>query len=223
MNEIVKIKDDNSNMLQQELFYAIKLVGLNPTKILKEDIAIIISFLKGNFQHLKIGELKQAFESGVKGDLDKFGVKMQHFQSFDSLYVTGIIKAYKSYKQEQNAKPKLILPMEKLIPMTQASKEELEKQHFELINDWFNNKGEVPMIANWSEAYLHMEREGLIKIENDEKQMFLDNVIFDITEERKKLKLERANYGHLSTVLESKMLLKKEARKRFIIKYYENK
>ena len=134
-----------------------------------------------------------------------------------------VINKYKEWIQKETARPKLAAPVEKQLPMSTESKEEIQKQNFEIIDNWVKEKGEVPLFANWSEAFLHMERVKLIEMDNDAKQMFLDNVTFELEEEKKKLRLERSNYGHISNMLESKVLLKKECRKRFIIKYYENK
>jgi len=218
MNELIKIKDSEVSQLTPVLFYCMELVGFNPKNLESYQLKIITDFIKENYHHLKLNEIKTAFDLGVKGLLN---VEMKHFQSFDSMYVVSIIKAYKEYLQKENAKPKLVAPIEKQIPMTKESKEEQQRKHFEIIDEWVKEKGEVPLIANWSEAFLHMERIELIKVDNDEKQMFLENVIFDLNSERKKLKHEGLNYGHITNMLDSKNLLKKEARKQFIIKYFE--
>ena len=220
MNEIIRIKDSEVDQLTPVLFYCMELVGFNPKNLETYQLKIITDFIKGNYPHLKLNEIKEAFDCGVKGLLT---AEMKHFQSFDSMYVVSIIKAYKEYLQKENAKPKLAAPIEKQLQMTKESKEDFQRNNFETINDWFKEHGEVPMFANWNEAFLHMERVDLIKVSHDEKQMFLDNMLYDLKQEIRQLRISGSNYGHLSKILEKKGLLKMEARKRFIIKYYENK
>lgn len=221
MNEILRINNSNDSDINANLLYVVKLIGVPPEKLMIEDLSIIIDYLKRNLESYPVSDIRLAFEVGLKGLLD---IKdLNHYHSFNALYVTNILQSYKRYKQKENAKPKLVAPIEKQLPMSKETKEDQQKKHFDIIDNWVKEKGEVPLIANWSEAFLHMNRIGLIKMTKEEGTMFVENIRYELEEEKKRLKLEGSNYGHISNMLSSKILLSKEARKRYIIKYYENK
>lgn len=139
------------------------------------------------------------------------------------LFICDVLKAFKIYKAKEIAKPQLAAPISKQLEMNTATKEELQKEHYEIINDWYNKHGEVPLLANWNEAFIYMWRTKIIVIDADEVEMFKDLVVYNLNAEIKKLKVERANYGHLKNIVENPGLLRMECRKQFIIKYYNQK
>jgi hypothetical protein len=186
---------------------------------------LIRQTLQSEFAAMLVVDFNNAFIKHCSGKfmISKEAEGNKPYGDLSCLFICDVLKGFKVYKAKEIAKPQLVAPIEKQLPMSKETIEKTQEKHFHVINDWHKQNGEVPLIANWSEAFLHMERIELIKVDYDEKQMFLENVVFDLNSERKRLKHEGSNYGHITNMLDSKVLLKKEARKRFIIKYYENK
>jgi len=218
-----KIKEIESKEIKIILFYCMELVGFPPENIDSGQLKTIIDFLKGNFPHFKVINIKNAFDLGVKGD---FEIDMRHFKSFDSLYVTKVIKAYTLYVNKQNAKPKLVDPIDKQLPMSKQSREEEQKQKFEMIDNWVKEKGEIPSLAYWSEAFRHMIRIGLIKISEKEATEFREGVIISLKAKIKDVRyknkgLESVQETSLQMKLVSKDSIIKECEKQFIINYYK--
>ena len=210
--EIQRINNTSDEEIKIALFYAIKLVGIDAKKLTKENMELMVNFLRNNFKTLHFKELKEAFEVGVTGALD---VDLTHYQNFNALYVSKVLQAFKRY-QQKNYKPPKRTELE-YIP----TKED-DETHFNFIANVFKETKQAPLIANWNAAYLHAEKLGLITLSNDEKGMFMENVIEELKEEKQRLKVQRLNWSSIEETLTTPALLKYECRKRILIKYFEN-
>ena len=62
----------------------------------KEDMKMILFFMKKEFGDLTLDEVVNAFNLGVARKLD---IDPNHYQNFSPLYVGGILNAYKEYKK----------------------------------------------------------------------------------------------------------------------------
>ncbi len=224
--EVLKLKETPLNEVKTALFYIMELVGLNPKKFSKQELDFISGKLIENYKWLTVDEIKRAFDLGVKGLLDIQMSEVKHYHSFNTLYVSNILNSYKRYKAKENIKPKLAANV-LLIPEGKKTKEQVfmeHKEEFEFIEREFNKNKKLPSLANWSDAFLHMEREGIIeRMENDHKIMFRDNVIADIQDEIKKNKVIKKMTTALDMIISRDDLLRCECRKRMIINHYKNK
>jgi len=186
---------------------------------------LIRQTLQAEFSAMLVVDFNSAF---IKHCAGKFVISEKPdnnkpYGDLSCLFICDVLKAFKIYKAKEIAKPQLVAPIEKQLPMTAATKEDLQKQHYEIINNWFDKHGEVPLLANWGEAFVYMWKSKIITIDPDEVEMFKDLVIFNLQSEIKKLKVSRANYGHLKNIISTPVLLRMECRKQFIIKYYNQK
>lgn len=87
----------------------------------------IVYFLQTYYREMSIGELKLAFELAF---MDMLSVNIEHYNSFDIKYLTRILNAYRSYRNEKRKAIDKKLEQEKPEPTA----EELAQQHRNFIN-----------------------------------------------------------------------------------------
>ena len=188
------------------------------TALDSHDLDSIFNFISRNFGGLTLKEVILAFDlySG-----QKLFFTESHFNSFDLTFIGKVLKSYSVYKINQ----KSIKPMEsegtKQLTRPKMTKEENALQWYE----WMESevaKGKVPLMADFSAIFWHMEKHGIINLSDDEKEMFLDNVRQEIKDMILKLKAERKDYDIWSKKLIDYRKLKLECRKRIVLNHYEN-
>lgn len=212
MSNLIRITETDDLNIKQSLMYAMQCIGFDSSRINKEEIEFIINFLKKNFKFFKTENIRTAFELGVKGELD---IEMNHYQNFNTMYVSNVLQSYKRWEMKNPPKPE---PKPQLpIP------EDTPKQAFDFVEKIFNETGKEPLLANWNLAFKHAEETNLITLTTDEKLMFQEKVRFEIEEEMNYKRVRKLNgWIDLREILESKSLMAYECRKRILIKYFEN-
>jgi hypothetical protein len=210
--EKIRITNEPLANLKQVIVYCMELTGFNTLNISTDSMQIICTYLLENYKTITLSEIKEAFVRGVNGELD---VNLTHYQNFNALYVSNVLQAFKRY-QQKNYKPP------KRTELDYTPTKEDDETHFNFIANVFKETKQAPLIANWNAAYLHAEKVGLIKLTNDEKAMFMENVIEELKEEKQRLKVQRLNWSSIEETLTTPALLKYECRKRILIKYFEN-
>lgn len=212
MSNLIRITETDALNIKQSLMYAMQCIGFDSSRINKEEIEFIINFLKKNFKFFKTENIRTAFELGVKGELD---IEMNHYQNFNTMYVSNVLQSYKRWEMKNPPKPE---PKPQLpIP------EDTPKQAFDFIEKIFNETGKEPLLANWNLAFKHAEESKLILLTKDEKLMFQENVRFEIEEEMNYKRVRKLNgWIDLREILESKSLMAYECRKRLLINYFTN-
>lgn len=213
MSNLTRITETDDLNLKQNILYAIQLVGVDTGRVSKQDVEFIINFLKTNFKFFKTENIRTAFELGVKGELD---IEMNHYQNFNTMYVSNVLQAFKRWEMKNPPKPE---PKPQLpIP------EDTPKQAFDFIEKIFNETGKEPLLANWNLAFKHAEETKLIVLTNEEKTMFQENVRFEIEEEMNYKRVRKLNgWIDLREILESKSLMAYECRKRILINYFNGR
>lgn len=213
MSNLTRITETDDLNLKQNILYAIQLVGVDTGRVSKQDVEFIINFLKTNFKFFKTENIRTAFELGVKGELD---IEMNHYQNFNTMYVSNVLQAFKRWEMKNPPKPE---PKPQLpIP------EDTPKQAFDFIEKIFNETGKEPLLANWNLAFRHAEESKLIVLTNEEKAMFQENVRFEIEEEMNYKRVRKLNgWIDLREILESKSLMAYECRKRILINYFNGR
>lgn len=210
-DNIVRVNEKTNDEIIQTLLYCIELIGFNPENTTSESLMLIANYIKNNFQFIDFNEIKEGFEHGIKGELD---INLQHYQSFNALYVSNVIQSYKRYKAKKEAIPKKAIEL----PLP----EEDPAIHFNFIALYFKKTGEVPMIANWNEAYKYAEDTNIINIPISKKYLIKEEVVEELKRERQRLKYNRLNYSEIDNTLNSDSLMKYECRKKILIDYFKN-
>ena len=213
MNELVKIKDDAENQLRGVLFYCIKLIGMNPKKLIQEDMTIIMDYLSRNFENFPISKIQIAFELGVKGDLD---INLDHYQSFNSMYVSNVILAYKRYLAH-NIK---IKPMVEPKPSPQLTYDQIANEAAKVFR-LYRDGGDLSQV-NWTVIYEYYKSKCLISFNKDSVVKFEKKVKKEIESELKELNNAGKLGGNLIYALESPMIFHCECRKRAVIEYFKS-
>lgn len=212
MSNLIRITETDDLNIKQSLMYAMQCIGFDSSRINKEEIEFIINFLKKNFKFFKTENIRTAFELGIKGELD---IEMNHYQNFNTMYVSNVLQAFKRWEMKNPPKPE---PKPQLpIP------EDTPKQAFDFIENIFNETGKEPLLANWNLAFKHAEETNLITLTTDEKLIFQEKVRFEIEEEMNYKRVRKLNgWIDLREILESKSLMAYECRKRILINYFTN-
>lgn len=212
MNEIAKLPKASIDEIKHTLFYCIKLIGVNPEKLVKEDLDLIIDYIKRNFKRLSTADIRLAFEIGVKGELD---FDLQHYQSFNTMYVANVLLSYKRYCADQNRRNKEIQTK----PLKELTFNELEDHGKKAL---MAHKDEEDLSDfRWSELYFYYKKKGFISFNTTEINRFQEQVREDLKAEMKQRSDDGKSNKVYSLLLESKALFQCECRKRAVLKYFE--
>lgn len=196
--------------LKQALRRAIVLVGFNTENITTEHWNIMIDYLQRNFPRITGNQVIEAFESGLRGELD---VNLSHYQNFNAMYVSSVINAHKRHLA--NVRRNKPTPIEKQIaPPKKNIKDETEKlKQFKA-----GNKKNVP---DWELLYEKMQNDGVAVMNNEQKKKFGALVRMDIENDITTREIEKRNTFHLELLINSPMFFKLECRKRMVLKYFK--
>lgn len=160
--------DRNKDHVRRAFAYIVTLIGFNLSKTSKEEISIHLNFIRNNFPNLRVGELQLAFEIGVRGDLtNEKGVTLDltHYQSFNSIYLSTVIKAYLRYKARQNT---INPPKEDVKLLAPKSLDKKEAT----INEFEDFKIKDKVLDPFNLIYLYLVQEGVLNITVKRKHEF---------------------------------------------------
>jgi hypothetical protein len=189
------------------------------------DIDSAFNFINRNFGLLNLTQIKEAFDLFSADKLKFPDPKFGHYNSFDNTFIGKVLSSYNVYISDYNFrnKHKILKPIETvLIEKPNQTKEEEAKEWFDFVKNESENKREI-LIADWSLLYWYMEKEGLIDLDNDEKEMFYDILKNELEHEIMTRKSEGIDYSSYKKTLDSKSMMKRECRKRLVVKHFENK
>lgn len=219
MNEIIKINNSADAQIKTVLFYAMELVGFNTQNINADSLNIIVRNVKNGFKFLQLEEIKIAFEYGVNG---KLGIDLNTYQNFNALYVANVLKAYKSYKEKEYARPRPYIETRPthVLEVAKKTPEEEQKEWFDFVNNIVQSKKELPFIADWVSVYFYLENNNLINLDNDEKLMFFDLTKSNIDQDFRLKKINGKKADNEQRLLNDERLLKNECRRRLARKYF---
>lgn len=216
--ESLRIKEAPEEKLNEALAYAIMIIGFNLDNLDKAQMVILKDFLRSSFPMFKIDNFKEAFRLGAAG---KLSVSLKHYNSFSAVYISDVLNAYSKHEQTQNLLPK---PADnKALDYNKKEFSDYEnKKAYDFIVGICKKENKIPRIANWVEAYFYMEKTKLIDMDNDAKEMFMENVIYDIKAEIRQRKHDNIDSRNLKNTLDFKGLLKAECRKQMVIQHFKN-
>ena len=183
----------------------------------------IFNFVSTYFQKLNLSDIRAAFGLYSANKLTfmvngKKQTTVGHFQSFDNVFIGAVLNAYTDYSNYENQIKSMKIIEEEKEKLTSEN----SKQSFDMIEGCYKG-GKEPWIANWNFAFKYMEVEKLIEYSNEEKEMFMENVLEELKEERLMLKHQRKDISDINRVIGTKSKLADECRKRLVKKYFESK
>jgi len=188
-------------------------IGTMPNE---DDFIVIGALLKNQFAHLSAKFLISAFEVYASGKLTAGKEKIEHYGTFSPKFVGEVIQAYKEYSAKQK-QIKRIEP-ERMLENNQDPEAE-QKRAFDFIKKVYGESSKMPNIANWSDAFKYLEREGLINLTNEDKE----KLFIQMTKEAEEnINAERSLMRPISSFLldaTKPSQIKIECRKRAVIDY----
>jgi hypothetical protein len=216
----LKLMQAENKDLKAVLVKAMVLVGFRSKNITSLELVMICDYIKRRFRHLKLIEINEAFELGVAGELEKYNLEMNTYQTFSTLYVSDVLKAYKKYKQEKH----LIIDRDKLEPVIVPALTYNEiAHHTEKAFNLFKHNQKLTG-AKWSEIYQYLKKEGKINIPKEEYKLLMLEIREEIIEEIRLSKVREERPSILLTMcLTSKLMFDCECLKRVVLKYFGEK
>jgi hypothetical protein len=182
-----------------------------------DQVMLLAKFVMYEFSTLTISEIEKAVFMAKAGKFH--GCNSSDYNKLGIDFMGRVLHAYIKNKKNNN-----------LIKEPVKKEEELfcdindPKKAYEFIKNIYEKEGKEPFIANWNHAFFYMEKEGKIKLSNDEKNIFAENLHYEMKDEAEKLRKMRDNkHHHLREILKSKILFKIECRKRLVKIYFEGK
>ena len=208
-----KIKESKDKELTFYILKSAVQVGINGTM---DDLTmnLLVDFIKNYYGNLKIDQYSKAFELYAAQKLD---YKEKPYNNFSTAFVGLILNSYKEWLRKANLKPKAYIPPTHQLRNDLDPIAEMEKA-YKFIERVYKDSGEFPIIANWSDAFLYAEANGLINLSGEEKQQIKKEVIAEIKLKQVQKRLETGVKGSISEFEDKKVkvLCRKKSLMRFI-------
>jgi hypothetical protein len=211
MNKKIKESED-----KELTFYILKSavqVGINGAM---DDLTmnLLVDFVKKYYGNLEIKQYSEAFELYAAQKLD---YKEKPYNNFSTAFVGLILNSYQEYIRKANLKPKAYIQPSHQLENNQDPIIEMEKA-FKFIEKVYKESGDFPIIANWSDAFLYAQANGLITLSAEEKKQIKKEVIAEIKLKQVQKRLETGVKGSISEFEDKnvKVLCRKKSLMRFI-------
>ena len=208
-----KIKESDDKQLTFYILKSAVQVGINGSM---DDLTmnLLVDFVKKYYGNLEIKQYAEAFELYAAQKLD---FKEKPYNNFSTAFVGLILNSYKEWLRKANLKPKTYIPPSHQLGNDLDPIAEMEKA-YKFIERVYKDSGEFPIIANWSDAFLYAEANGLINLSGEEKQQIKKEVIAEIKLKQVQKRLETGVKGSISEFEDKnvKVLCRKKSLMRFI-------
>tara|TARA_R100000951_G_scaffold56989_1_gene47837 strand:+ start:395 stop:1033 length:639 start_codon:yes stop_codon:yes gene_type:complete len=208
-----KIKESEDKELTFYILKSAVQVGINGTM---DDLTmnLLLDFVKNYYGNLEIEQYSKAFELYAAQKLD---YKEKPYNNFSTAFVGLILNSYKEWLRKANLKPKAYIEPTHQLENNQDPIIEMEKA-YKFIQRVYKDSGEFPIIANWSDAFLYAEANGLINLSLEEKQQIKKEVIEEIKLNQVQKRLETGVKGSVSEFeyKNVKVLCRKKSLMRYI-------
>jgi len=208
-----KIKESQDKELTFYILKSAVQVGINGSM---DDLTmnLLVDFVKKYYGNLEIKQYSEAFELYAAQKLD---FKEKPYNNFSTAFVGLILNSYKEWLRKANLKPKAYIEPTHQLENNQDPIAEMEKA-YKFIQRVYKDSGEFPIIANWSDAFLYAEANGLINLSLEEKKRIKKEVLEDIKLKQLHKRLVTGVKGSLSEFDEGniKVLCRKKSLMRFI-------
>jgi len=208
-----KIKESQDKELTFYILKSAVQVGINGSM---DDLTmnLLVDFVKKYYGNLEIKQYAEAFELYAAQKLD---FKEKPYNNFSTAFVGLILNSYKEWLRKANLKPKAYIEPTHQLENNQDPIAEMEKA-YKFIERVYKDSGEFPIIANWSDAFLYAEANGIINLSLEEKKRIKKEVLEDIKLKQLQKRLVTGVKGSLSEFDEGniKVLCRKKSLMRFI-------
>lgn len=145
------------------------------------ETTVLIDFCRSYLGKYGVDEMTLAFSELAN---NTYTVEKDHFGKISPAYLKDVLDAYRAWRDgvlnKENRK-KLEPPKPRNIS---------DQESYEFIRGFCEKKNEIPIGANWSQAYNHMDASNILQLSGKEKQQIENKVI----EKRGKLKEEDLKY-----------------------------
>jgi len=188
-----KIKESEDKELTFYILKSAVQVGINGTM---DDLTmnLLVDFIKNYYGNLEMQQYSKAFELYAAQKLD---YKEKPYNNFSTAFVGLILNSYKEWLRKDNLKPKAYIPATHQLGNDLDPIIEMEKA-FKFIERVYKEEGQFPIIANWSDAFLYAEANGLINLSGEEKQQIKKEIIEEIKLKQVQKRLETGVKGSVS-------------------------
>lgn len=126
---------------------------------------VVTEFLVSQFGNMYLSEYKEAFECYAAKKLE---FQSEAYNNLSPKFIGNVLASWKEWRRKENLKVPLIGKETLKLENKQDPIHE-QKRAFEFIKEVYNKDGNPPLMANYSEAFKHCEREGLIKMDKTAK------------------------------------------------------
>jgi len=209
-----KIKESQDKELTLYILKSAVQVGINGSM---DDLTmnLLVDFIKNYYGNLEISEYSKAFELYAAQKLD---YKEKPYNNFSTAFVGLILNSYKEWKRKANLKPKAYIPATHQLGNDLDPIVEMEKA-FKFIERVYKEEGQFPIIANWSDAFLYAQANGLIILSLEQKKEVKKQVIQEIKTKQEQKRLQTGVKGSLSDFQDKNIisLCKEKIIKNYII------
>jgi hypothetical protein len=203
-----KIADATEEEVKTMLKMCFALIGISvlPDELSKQ---VLISSVLRDFKRFTLADVPEAFQMVVRNELKG---NFEHYNNFSPMYLGKVMAVYEEFKGKNMVKIR--------------QQEKLNEQRQEDIDNRPENK-KMPMGWNWLNVYAHMDRAGLVDMDNDEKSMFTAVVEQRIKDEALIARKDGANlfqFKNITKVLDmnNKQAFKNRCREEFVKDYCKN-
>lgn len=218
--------DDNNNAniidLKRKIVASAYMMGVNEPPNDQEQNAIYL-FIKKYFGDFSNEEYHIAMEMAAA---QKLNAESESFGKLSISYIGKILKAYRDYRTQQIKIYEREEERKNSLENSRSEKQtpETQKKYFENIRDYYKeNKKFYPLDythMEYVQAFQHMEREGIIKMDVEEKKKYMKKVKEKICSEIDNDKLTDFEKVYLKEALRDKKILGKECMKRLVQAYF---
>lgn len=231
-------KESKTGEIKKELVVVMKLLGFNTMSLEDGDFQVIAEEIKKNYGYMEFGTVRKAFDLAMNGTLDE---EIRTDRRFSYFYVSKYLLGLRRYelRRKDTREP---LNASRQIEMKKRSKEEICKDWYEVVEKYYK-KGLYPMFSSpeyWAYAFWYMEKQKMIDLSNEEKEMYMENVKADleaVSNSPKYRVFKDADLGveekifipgiekaieNANNILKDEKLLVLECRKRLVEDYFKN-
>ena len=175
----------------------------------------VLDIINTEFKNLKAEQVVTAFKMNASG---KYWKAVIAYQTFSPFFVGDVLGKYKEWLRKDNLKPKAYIEPSHQIGNELDPIAEMEKA-FKFIEKVYKEQKIFPIIANWSDAFLYAEENGLINLSLDEKTNLKVAVLNEIKSKQLQTRLDTGIKGSVTEF--GKGNVKVQCRKKALTNYFK--
>jgi hypothetical protein len=222
---IAEYQGDEKNAIQAKLWGIALDLGIKQS-IEPDALKRLTVFLIEKYPKMTVESLGVAFDMALAKEFD---VNTDHFQSFDKKYVATILNAYKSHqnkvvKKASDEADRIERENERKAASQRQKSPEYQKQMYEGLLKYVQEKNEMPDAWNFNACYHHMRKNGLITESVDKLRAFMEQVKQRVQIELNTAKIEqnKVSEARCMRILNSEDGIKAHWRAEYVKEYFKS-